>query len=354
MRILLVGNFLFDKYGGAKTIVNYLKRGYEKEGYEVCSYSFPNLNSRLSRVFSQFLDIFNPWGLLELKKIIKEIKPDIVHLHNIHKDISAYAVRVIKNKNIPVIVTFHDFWALCPGFNLENDEKGKIKCRKPISKFEIPLFFRKTLIKKLISLADYVFLPSNFARKQFLANGYPEQKIKTIYNGIDLEKFKPALSKNKNFVKILFVGRPTKKKGLEWLKEIVDDLKRKNMQVELEVIGGEKKVPYDELPFYYQKADILVQPSLVHETFGLTVAEAMASGLPVIISKMGGMPEIVKNIGIIVEADNKKQLKIALKDIILNREKRIDLGKKGRRIIEENFNYQRMCKEYIEYIKTLC
>lgn len=355
MKILIIGNFSFEKYGGASTIVNYLIEGYKEAGFEVAPFSFPQKNSKLRRVFSQFLDVINLPALSLLKKVIIDINPDVIHIHNIHNDISAYSIKMIKNMNIPVIVTFHDFWALCSGFNLEKKEGGELRCRKPISRFEIKLPFRNFIIRSLVTYADYIFLPSDFALNQFMIAGYSIGKLKMIYNGIDLEKFKPKShsDNNRDNINILFVGRPTKKKGIEWLKGVCDKLKRDGLPINLKIVGGKNSVSYDELPFIYQNSDILVQPSLVCETFGLTVLEGMASGLPVVISNMGGMHEVLGEIGFVVESDDKDNLENSLMSLISDWKKREDLGKKGRLRAEKYFSKRIMINEYLKYIENL-
>ncbi len=349
-KILVISNFSFKKYGGAKTIANYLVNGYKKDGYEVKTVSIPQISGNFVKVFSQFFDIINPLAVLKIKKILKTEKPDLVHFHNIHKDISAYSVKAIKKMGVPVIITLHDFWALCSGFNLENDNECEMVCRKPLSRFEINLPFRNLLISKLLMCADYIFLPSNFACERFLERGYSQEKAKRIYNGIDLNKFRLTENKPENKkVKIIFVGRPTKKKGVEFLKESIKDLEN----IELEVVGGDDAVNYEDLPKVYQSVDICVQPSLVHETFGLTIVEAMACGLPVVITKMGGMPELIGEGGIKVEAWDTQKLSLVLKELAQDKNKREKLGLMGRKEAGR-FDKEKMIKEYLKYIKELC
>ncbi len=372
---MVIGNFSFANWGGARVVANYLIKEYKKAGHEVQIlgfYSgaagseeknfwgdsvkvFKTFSGRWPRVFSQFLDIYNPRSAAIIKREIKNIRPDAVHMHNVHKEISAYSVKIIHDLKIPIIITFHEFWALSSGFNFENDKDGKMICRKPVSRFEIRLPFRNFLIKRFVSRADFIFVPSDFARQKFLERGYSGEKVKRIYNGVDINQFSPKkenLEDGKN-VRIIFVGRPTKKKGIEFLKETVEGLVQSGISVELEIIGGENGVSYDKLPDSYRKADVCVQPSLVHETFGLTVAEAMACGLPVVVTDMGGMPEVLGDAGIVVKAEDVENLKEALKDLILNPQKRKLLGGRGRKRAEELFDWKKIGQEYLEYIKKI-
>lgn len=355
MKILVIGNFSFSEYGGAKTVANYIIDGYKRAGHETDVLSFPRTSGKISRIFSQFLDVYNPAALIFLKKEIKKRQPDAIHLHNIHKDLSAYSLKLLSKMRVPSIVTLHESWALCPGFNLENGKDGKIRCRPPMSRYEIWFPLRNRLIRKFLSCADYIFVPSEFSRRQLLNQHYPAEKVIKIHNGFDLNVFSPAPKSivEEKEIKVLFVGRPTAKKGIDWLRGAVNDLNKEGLNISLDIAGGENSVSYDKLPVFYREADMLIQPSLVHETFGNSVAEGMGCGLPVIVSDMGAMPEVLGNAGIVVNPGDKKSLKKAILDLALDAQKRDELGKAGRERAEKMFDKNKMCGEYVKYIEKI-
>ncbi len=356
MKILVIGNFSFSECGGAKTVANYLIDGYKKAGHQVATISFPKTNGIFAKIFSQFLDVFNPKAIIYLKKVLKKESPDIVHLHNIHKDMSAYAVKAIADMNVPVVITLHESWALCSNFNLVNGIDGKIKCADRKSRFEIPFLLRNFFIRKFLSSADRIFVPSEFSKKTLVKiGGYDEDKVFAIHNGVDTRIFfSQTKKKDKNKINIIFAGRPTAKKGINWLKEAVFLAKKESsLEINLQIIGGKEAVSYENLPKYYADADILIQPSLVHETFGLTVAEAMSSGIPVIISNIGAMPEVAGEAGIVVEAGDKEGLKKAILELSGDIAKRNKLGSSGRERAEKFFDKEIMCQKYLNYIEKL-
>lgn len=357
MKILVIGNFSFSEYGGAKTVANYLIEGYKKAGHEVTAISFPKTEGILAKVFSQFLDVLNPKAVISLKKIMRKNSPDVVHLHNVHRDLSAYSARVISRMNIPVVITLHESWALCSNFNLTSGKDGKLKCRKSKSRFEIPFFGRRSLIRKFLSSAGYIFVPSEFSRKTFLKiGGYNPDKVISVHNGVDTRIFVPQNKESyKNMLNVIFVGRPTAKKGINWLKDAVALITEENrdLKINLRIVGGQENVSHENLPAHYQNADVLVQPSLVHETFGLTLAEAMACGIPVITSNMGAMPEVAGEAGIIVEPGNTVALKRTLVDLAADIGKRTKLGLLGRKRAETFFDSGLMCRRYLDYIEIL-
>ena len=105
---------------------------------------------------------------------------------------------------------------------------------------------------------------------------------------------------------------------------------------------------------YYQASDVLVRPSLA-DNCPLTVLEAMACGIPVVASKVGGIPEEVeqnKN-GILVEPQNSEELTTALKKLLGNPSEGEEMGKRGREIAQRKFDIKEQAKHYLEWYKKL-
>jgi glycosyltransferase involved in cell wall biosynthesis len=156
--------------------------------------------------------------------------------------------------------------------------------------------------------------------------GIPENKISQVYPGIDLATFRPrtkqespAPGMNPDKFNILFVGKLTSWKGCHTLiyatKLLVAEIpnihvtfvgrgaQRDNLIKAAHLLGIADRVtfvdfvPYETIPVFYNAADIFVLPSLpainLAEQFGFVVAEAMASGIPAVVSRVGGLPEVV-------------------------------------------------------------
>ena len=177
----------------------------------------------------------------------------------------------------------------------EEYKKYKIEITKP------PEYTRQKSLEE-IQLADYIFLPSEFAKKTFIDAGVDASKIFIIQRGVDTEKFKPAKQENKKF-RVLFVGKVSLRKGIQYLLEAWKELNLKNS--ELVIVGnieesikpllskfselnniifkGFVKDPVKE----YQQSTIFVFPSLEEGSAKVTY-EAMASGLPVITTESSG------------------------------------------------------------------
>ena len=168
--------------------------------------------------------------------------------------------------------------------------------------------------KKIISMSNHT--------KEDIINfyGIPSEKIEVVYDGINIEKFNPKNKKkhreeirnmhkiSKNDFVVLFVGNPFERKGLKYLIEAVSFIKE---DVKILVLGNDDINPYvdmakklgvdneiiyagfsKEVYKYFNAADIFVFPTL-YEPFGLVITEAMASGLPVVTSRIAGASELI-------------------------------------------------------------
>lgn len=207
-------------------------------------------------------------------------------------------------------------------------------------------------IIKILTVSNYI--------KERVETISSSDKIQTLYNAIDVKSFAPkehsivsrkdiGLSDD-DFV-IVYSGRVNKDKGVSELIDAMLQLKDKSI-IKLMIIGGtffgntsdeddfahtlkdkakhlENRivftgfVPYKKMPDYLHLADIAVLPSMWDEPFGLTIAEAMAAGLPLITTRSGGIPEICEGVATIVERnDIVNNLTSAILDLYGNPEKR--------------------------------
>ncbi|NOZ64382.1 MAG: glycosyltransferase [Caldiserica bacterium] len=199
------------------------------------------------------------------------------------------------------------------------------------------------------------------------------EKIKVIYNGIDTEKFIPGDKKKMrqklNLPQQAFivgsVGRLHWCKGFSYLLRAVSLLQNAYPNLYLMIVGeGEehnnleklatrlnlrKRIIFtgeveETLPFI-QSWDVGVFPSL-YEGFGISIAEAMACGIPVIASRTGGIPEVIGAAGIIVERKHPRQLAKAIEQVINSPSLRATLGKEGRERIKNHFSLSRTVNEW--------
>lgn len=188
-------------------------------------------------------------------------------------------------------------------------------------------------LSKILTVSDYI--------KERVSTIQPSNKIQTLHNGIDLKSFSkkdvPVVNRKSigftddDFV-LVYSGRINNEKGVSELIDAMIQLKETS-KIKLMILGSSffdniknedsfiqslrnkaKKIetqiiftgfiPYHQVPYYLQLADIAVLPSMWEEPFGLTVVEAMAMGLPLITTRSGGIPEICEGVATIVDKTN--------------------------------------------------
>lgn len=316
-----------------------------------------------------------------LKKVDK-IKPDIIHLHNIHGNYINYKLlfEYIKKHNIPVIWTLHDAWAFtgkCVYFDYAQCDKWQDGCYKCKCLNDYPKSIRDnskkeyenkkkafTSLNKLTIITPSYWL-ENLVRKSFLK----KYKVITINNGINLEKFKPEkVQKLKHEKKLdnqfIILGVANdweKRKGLDFFIELARKLptkykiimigltKKQIQQLPDNIIKIEKTNSIEELVQYYNMADVLLNPTL-EDNFPTTNIEAIACGTPVITFDTGGSPEIVdEKTGVVVEKGNIEELIKAIGEVCSNNLKEEDCIQRAKKFDKKN-----MLDEYMKkYEKIL-
>lgn len=144
--------------------------------------------------------------------------------------------------------------------------------------------------------------------------------------------------KNHSNVKLIIGGTGSE---INKLKLLVNELK---LQSKIELIGFIDEI---ELCSYYASCDIFVFHSL-YEAFGIVLVEAMASGVPVVSTQVGAIPEVVrdKRTGILVQPSDSNALANAIIELIENENLRKKMGTEGRKIIEKEYNWENIAKKY--------
>ena len=277
---------------------------------------------------------------------VKKIKPDVIHLHNLHGYYINIAIlfRYLAKTSIPVIWTLHDCWSFtghCTHFESHGCYKWKTECRdcpllmlqyksRLIDRSRKNFRIKKTLYStiKNLTITPVSYGLGNLVKESILK----EHRIQVIHNGIDLDLFKPCLS---NVKERIGVGNEKKmilgvvNSGFKGKKEFIELSKDPNYQVV--IVGIRKKWKSDlpdniiciprtnsqeELAEFYSAADVYVNPTQ-NDTFPTTNIEAIACGTPVVTYNAGGSPEILdESTGIVVERNDIKALHEAVKCIL--------------------------------------
>ena len=355
-------------------------RGNAPEKYKGISYRIgSDWSTRLHGVGTRLLDSHGFFSKAATKAFLKwmdEYDPDLIHLHNIH----GYYLNVeilfeyLKKAGKPVVWTLHDCWAItghCAYFSAAGCEQWKTKCKRcsqlksypaTVNPHNVGINYvkKKEIFTHVPNMTLVVpsFWLASVIKDSFLQN-YP---VQVIYNGLDLDIFKPRTSnfrsENNLEEKTVILGVASvweERKGLnDFLKlnEYLDE-KFKIVLVGLNdkqikelpdsIIKIKRTNSPQELAEIYSSADVYVNPS-VEETMGLTTAEALACGTPVIVYDKTAVPEVPDaSCGIVVQC-SPQNIWEALGRINLSKESCLDRAQ----LFDKKSRYQEYLQVYHE------
>ena len=347
-----------------------------------------NYSSMIGFSFHLFLTrIFDRHGfgsLIATKRIIRKIKqidPDIIHIHNIHGYYLNFnlLIEFLKGFGKPIVWTLHDCWLFtghCAYFSNVNCEKWITGCNKCPAKKYYPTSIgfdnsRSNYESKklaLSDLSDVVYVtPSTWLERQLNQSFLKTKPHKIIPNGINLNVFKPNktnyFERHNITNKFIIIGVSNiweERKGLDFFHKLSKKLdsnffiflvglsKKQIKQLPPNIIGIERTENVNELVEIYSSADILLNSS-TEETFGLVTLEAQACGTPVIVFNSTALPEVVNsNTGFVVR---KNDLEQTIKAINYARSK--PFNRTECRINAETYSDNKMYNEYFSLYKDL-
>lgn len=295
------------------------------------TFCFGNIwEQRLHALLSRVLGLQGYFSYFSTKSLLKKldvIKPDIVHLHNLHSNNIHLKMLLgyLAKHDIATVLTLHDCWFFtgkCCYFTMANCEKWKNNCGKcPNLKEGNKSYFidrtKKVLRDKKHSFSKIQHLAvvgvsewiTNLSRESVVLGD--AEIFRTIHNGIDLNVFYPRktdlkqqLGLQNKFVALGLAMDMSKRKGYDDFMKLAEILPpdialvlvglsdEQIKKLPKGIIGMNKTMNKDKLTEIYSMADVFVNPTH-EEAFGLVNAEALACGTPVITYKTGGCTEII-------------------------------------------------------------
>lgn len=212
---------------------------------------------------------------------------------------------------------------------------------------------------------------------EFVSKFFPGE-YEIIPNGVDVERFalaQPIERFADGKTNILFLGRLESRKGLKYLLMAYSRLKWKHPDTRLIIVGGGNPgedalsligerglrdvefvgaVPYDDVPRYYQTADIFCAPNTGRESFGIVLLEAMAAGKPVVASRIDGFSRVMSNgvEGLLVRPKRDAELAFALERLIVDGRLRQEMGARAR-ITVEQYRWEAVADRVLGYYRAL-
>lgn len=346
MKIIICNKFYYNRGGDCTYIIN-LEHLLKSHGHEVAIFAmdYPlNFQTEWQKYFpsnmSKIKALFRPFGTREVKekfiRLLEDFSPDIVHLNNIHTQLSPIIGEIASNKGIKVIWTLHDYKLLCPRYDcLRNnnilceecffDDKSGCKKYKCIKNSHIGSYigYHEAITwnrKRLENNTTTFICPSSFMAKKMIKGKFSPQKIKTLCNFIDINKCKKISFSKNNYC--CYIGRLSNEKGIQTLIRTMNKLPYKlivigtgPLEAELKTIAknniefvGFKK--WNEIKELVSQARFSIIPSECYENNPLSVIESLCLGTPVLGANIGGIPElIIPNVsGLTFESKNSEDL----------------------------------------------
>lgn len=357
-RVLIVNKFYYPRGGDCVCAIN-LEKLLRQKGHEVAVFAMQydeNIQSEYSEYFASNVEFAGGVGAKikaakrifgfgsiknEFVRILKDFKPDVVHLHNIHSYLSPVVAKIAKEFGAKVVWTLHDYKLLCPSYaclangvpceKCYKDKKWILKnrCMKgsmvasALAYFEAK-FWNKSKLEKY---TDTFICPSAFMQSRMMLGEF--DKLNVLCNFVDpqkLELFKQQrVAERENYY--IYVGRLSQEKGVETLVRAA-----KQLPYKLKIVGSgplekslkEQSEGCQNIEFLgHQNAESVarllsaarfsVASSECYENNPLSVIESLCAGTPVVGANIGGIPELIReNNGIIFESRNTELLKKAL------------------------------------------
>ena len=339
-----------------------------------------NIHLQIAKLtgFNGCFSVFATWHFL---KKVNKIKPDIIHLHNLHNCYINLPMlfKYIKRHDIKTVWTLHDCWAFtgqCPHFVMAKCDKWKDGCysceqykkypQSDVDRTKTMYKLKKkwfTGIRNMIIVTPSQWL-ADLVKRSFLSN----YTVKVINNGIDLSVFKPTESAFRekydlqNKYMVLGVAAPWgERKGLDVFTELskrLDDRyrivlvglsKEQKENLPLNIIGLERTANQTELAEIYTAADVFANPTR-EDNFPTVNIEALACGTPVITFNTGGSAEMLdKNCGSYVNCDDIDTFEREIRNVCENKSYSRENCLKRAEQFDMNNKFEEYVKVYGQY-----
>lgn len=359
MKILLINSLYFPNLvGGAERFVQTLSESLVQAGHQVvviCTtpekglrtdwvsgvkvyyVGLKNLywpfgdeeNHRALKPLAHALETYNPWMAREATRILDAERPDIVHTNNL-SGFSVSAWSGTKQRSLPLVHTLHDHYLLCPQGNMfRNGENCETRC--------VACFPYALPRGRSSNLVDAVVGVSRFILKRHLEFSYfaatPEKRV--IPNSYEAQPHAAPSGERTPHIRFGYLNHLNANKGIELLLRNATRLPEGAWALN---IAGKGFAAYDsrlrarhetpDVKFmgyvrpgdFFPEIDVLVAPSVLRESFGRTVIEAYAHGVPVIGSDRGGIPELIEegSTGLLFDPDRPGDLAAKMRRFIEN------------------------------------
>jgi glycosyltransferase involved in cell wall biosynthesis len=322
-----------------------------------------------------FNDIYNRSIAEHLEEVTKEFKPDVAICHNL-PGLSISVWSALHKNGTPIIQVLHDQYLLCmrsTGFKGNLCTNRCIECRLT----RIAHRAASNKVTAVVGVSEFIL--TKLTGNGYFLNSRLKTFIRNVYNYPKASGFSaaPGITSDPKVVTFGYIGSLTESKGIELLLRAFKTIQGQDVRLLIAGRGQHEYKSYLQRQYsdsrihfcgykdaaeFYQTIDSLVVPSIWEDTFPSVVFEALTFGRPVIGSKIGGIPEMLKvgSNGVLFEANNIAALREALTQFVTNRERwnqrRDEIAAEGRaafgsysRWIEA---WEVLCRETVDVFKS--
>jgi len=255
----------------------------------------------------------------KLARLIDRAGPDLCHAHNIYHHLSPSILGVVRTRGIPLVMTLHDLKLACPAYTMlthdgicERCKNGRLyqvvthRCMKgsfALSALVMLESYLHVLLGSYVRNVDRFVVPSRFYLNKLVEWGFPAERFEYVPNFVATESFEPCYAPGSRFV---YFGRLTYEKGVATLLRAavqahvgVDVIGTGQQERELRELAAGHDVRFlgyltgAKLSAAVSAARAVVVPSEWYENAPLAVLEGAALGKPLIVARIGGLPELV-------------------------------------------------------------
>ncbi len=405
MKIVMVNKY-YHPAGGPEEVVLRTSQRLESYGHTVIPFSMQhprNLASKYEDYFVSPVDynhhsklpwnlvrtasriVFNPQAKTKMERLINDVRPDVVHLHNIYHQLSPSILLPLKKHGIPVVMTLHDFKLLCPNYTFMRGEKPCEECSgKHFHRAVRHRCVKNSYLKSAVSalemyvhrlgrfytdMVDRFIALSRFSQQKLIQYGLPSEKVTYLPNCTDIPvcNTQPAHERY-----ILFLGALSDKNGafnlvkamrhlpavrLKMAGEgeqapMIQNYIRENAMHNVELLGF---ITGRELERTMSDCEFLVFPSNCYHNCPMSVLQCFARGKPVIGSNLGSIPELVRNgvTGLLSEPGDETTLAEAILLLWQRPHMTGELGRNARKMVEREFSPDRHYSKLLEIYQEL-
>jgi glycosyltransferase involved in cell wall biosynthesis len=315
----------YRQAGGEDSVVAAEAAALRSAGHEVTQLLFENPDAPVRTVFSLARAGWNTASARRASTVARADHPDVAHLHNTWYAASQSVLKAFADEGLPVVMTLHNYRLLCVNGMLFRDGRPcetcvgthawhgvRHRCYRSSAAQSAVLAANIGLHRGLDTWdrVDRFLVLSEFARSRFIAGGLPAERLVTVPNFVDDPG--PRRNAAAHSTTVLFVGRLSPEKGVSLLLDAWERASPKGLQLLVVGDGPERgrlearqvkgvrllgRQPPEVVREHMLSSRALLFPSIWYEGQPMTILEALAAGLPVLASNLGGAGETVADLG---------------------------------------------------------